>query len=93
MAQYHIVSVDQAATGGFEVTISGPGIPASGVIYWFDSENEPYSFVENLNILYAGSKEAAKWRESKVRKRTAASPRRAAAASPRAAVAQASGGG
>ena len=82
MSQYRVVSVYQAAIGGFEAMIGGPGIPAAGVTYWFDSENEPYSFVENLNILYTSAKEARKWRDSNVRKRLGASRRKTVTASP-----------
>jgi|HubBroStandDraft_1064217.scaffolds.fasta_scaffold286457_2 hypothetical protein len=75
MALYRVVSVHQAATGGFETTIHGPGIPTEGVIYWFESRDEPHFFVENLNLLYAASKQLAKWRLTRPRKRRSASPR------------------
>jgi hypothetical protein len=71
MAIYSVVAVHPSASGGIDVTIGGPGIPVSGVVYWFDRKDEVNSFVENLNLLYADAKQLARWRESRARKRIA----------------------
>lgn len=71
MGIYSVVAVQPSASGGLQVTIGGPGIPVSGIVYWFDRKDEINSFVENLNLLYADAKLLAKWRESRARKRIA----------------------
>ena len=69
MALYRVVAVQHVAAGGYETTISGPGIPAAGLPYWFDSKDEAYVFVENLNLSFSEAKRLAKWRKSFARKR------------------------
>jgi hypothetical protein len=71
MAIYCVLAFRLSASGGFDVTIGGPGIPVGGIDYWFDRRDEVNSFVENLNVLYADAKQLAKWRESQTRKRIA----------------------
>jgi hypothetical protein len=71
MAIYCVLASNPSASGGFHVTIGGPGIPIGGIDYWFDRKDEANSFVENLNLLYADAKQLAKWRESRSRKRIA----------------------
>lgn len=64
MGQYRIAAIQYLADRGIETTISGPGISAAGVPYWFGSQDEADSFVENLNLSYAEGKRLAKWRKS-----------------------------
>ena len=71
MAIYCVLASHPSASGGFDVTIGGPGIPIGGIDYWFDHKDEINSFVNNLNVLYADAKQLAKWRESHTRKRIA----------------------
>ncbi len=60
--------------------IVGPGIPAGGVLYWFATENEAQSFIENLNLSYVEAREFAKWRKSAIQGRMTGALRNAAAA-------------
>ena len=71
MAIYCVLALHSSSSGGFDVTIGGPGIPTGGIDYWFERKDEANSFVENLNLLYADAKQLAKWRESRARKRIA----------------------
>jgi hypothetical protein len=71
MTLYYVLAVHSCSSGGFDITIGGPGIPIDGIDYWFDRKDEANSFVENLNLLYADAKQLAKWRESSTRKRMA----------------------
>jgi hypothetical protein len=71
MAIYCVLAFHPSASGGFDVTIGGPGIATGGIDYWFDRKDEVNSFVDNLNVLYADAKQLAKWRESQTRKRIA----------------------
>ena len=68
MEQYRVVTFQDAASDGYETTIAGPGIPASGLPYWFDSKDEAYIFVENLNLSLSEAKRLAKWRKLYLRK-------------------------
>jgi hypothetical protein len=71
MAIYSVLVIRPCASGGIDATIGGPGIPAGGIVYWFDRKDEANSFVENLNLLYADAKQLARWREIRARKRIA----------------------
>ena len=64
MSKYRIVAVEQLKKDGLEIKIAGPGIPASGVVYWFASEQEARSFIEILNLSYSESKQFSRWRRS-----------------------------
>jgi hypothetical protein len=68
MTLYCVVAVQHVPTGGYETTITGPGIPDAGLSYWFDSRDEAYSFVDNLNLSFRESKRLAKWRKSYIRR-------------------------
>ena len=50
-------------TGGVEALLNGPGIPGTGVRYWFGSEQEAHTFLENLNFSYNEAKQLASWRK------------------------------
>jgi hypothetical protein len=63
---YHVISIHPNEDGGFEATIGGPGIPTGGVRYWFVTEDEPDSFVENLNLSYITSRELAACRRGRL---------------------------
>ena len=71
MGIYSVVAVHPSASGGIDVTIGGPGIPAGGIVYWFDRKDEANSFVSNLNLLYTDAKQLARWRESRAQRRMA----------------------
>jgi hypothetical protein len=64
MGKYRIVTMEQSERGGFETRISGPGIPSSGVVYWFENEPEAHCFIENLNLSYFEGKRLLKSRKS-----------------------------
>jgi len=61
-------NLGEALNGGFEAIIAGPGTSAEGVRYWFETEREAYSFVENLNLSYREARGLARWRKSHRRK-------------------------
>jgi hypothetical protein len=69
MTLYRIVAIQQLAPQGFEATICGPGVPAAGVAYWFESTTEADGFVQNLNLSYSESKRLAAWRKSQPHRR------------------------
>jgi hypothetical protein len=50
-------------TGGVEALVNGPGIPETGVRYWFVTEPEAQTFLENLNFSYNEAKQLASWRK------------------------------
>jgi len=83
MAYYRIIAVQRIPTGGFEAMIDGPGIPAGGVRYQFDSEDEAHSFIENLNLSYIEAKRLTGRRKSQLRSQIKVSPRRLTQASGR----------
>ncbi len=74
MGFYRVVAVQNTAGGGVEAIISGPGISASGVRYWFGGEDEAYSFAENLNLSHSEAKRLAAARKSRLQKRVAEVP-------------------
>jgi hypothetical protein len=67
MAHYRIITVQRVPTAGFETTIGGPGIPAGGIRYRFDSEAEAHSFIENLNLSYSEARRLMGWRKAQLR--------------------------
>jgi hypothetical protein len=73
MRRYFLIALRELQTGGFEGNIGGPGISRSGVMYWFETEPEAHSFVENLNLSYSEVKELANWRKARFEGRTRAS--------------------
>jgi hypothetical protein len=70
MNHYQLTAFHQVATGGLECSIAGPGIPTTGIHYWFRTEQEAQTFVENLNSSYIEAKRLASWRKS-IQKRIA----------------------
>ena len=76
MAHYRIIAVQPIPTSGFETIIDGPGIPAGGVHYQFDNEDEAHSFIENLNLSYIEAKRLTGRRKSQLRRQIKVSPRR-----------------
>ena len=83
MAHYRIIAVQPIPTSGFETIIDGPGIPAGGVRYQFDNEDEAHSFIENLNLSYIEAKRLTGRRKSQLRRQIKVSPRRLTQASGR----------
>jgi len=63
MGTYRIVALRPVENERFEAIVDGPGIPRDGVSYWFTSENEVESFVEDLNLSYIEAKRLASWRK------------------------------
>lgn len=81
MVHYRIIAVQRIPNAGFETIIDGPGIPAGGVRYQFDSEDEAHSFIENLNLSYIEAKRLIGRRKSRLRNQVKVSPRPLAQAS------------
>lgn len=63
MRTYCLLALRQMQTGVFEAIIGGPGISTSGVLYWFGTEQEAHTFLENLNFSYNEAKHLASWRK------------------------------
>jgi len=72
MAPYRVAAVRNVQPDGYETTIVGPGIPATGLSYWFGTLDEADSFVQNLNLSYSEAKRLSKWRKLYERKRLVA---------------------
>jgi hypothetical protein len=53
--------------GGVEALVTGPGIPGTGVRYWFVTEQEAHTFLENLNFSYSEAKQLASCRKQSCR--------------------------
>jgi hypothetical protein len=71
MGAYRIIAGQRSAVDGLDYIIGGPGIPPSGIRYWFASEDQAKSFIENLNFSYGEAKRLAKLRKAGPKRRVA----------------------